>query len=547
MPEPSVGIGAMTALLAFIAVSVWLGTVAQRVVERGSFLHGYFLGNRSLGAWAVALTATVQSGGTFMGFPSLVYSHGWIVLLWIAGYMVVPITGFAVIGKRLAQLSRKTGAITVPDLLRERFNSPTLGLVTSIFILFYMSVMLVGQFKAGALVMKIAMPGSGALALSENVTGGIDRAYYIGLAVFTLAVVGYTLIGGFLAAVWTDLFQSVLMLVGVMILLPLALSASGGLENASRVAMAKTNPDFAFGPGFAVDGRQFHTPLLAVSFFFVWVFAGMGSPSSLVRVMACKDTPTLRRSILVLSVYNLFIYLPLVMICICGRAIIPSLPPGKSDEIIPRLAITTTADLFGGSFLAGLILAAPFGAVMSTVSSYLVVIASGLVRDVFHRLINPAATTTELRRWSQLGMIAVGAIAVVANLRPVDYLQAIVVFSGTGAAATLLVPVVMGCYWRHSTAAGALAAMLAGAATMLALYSAGWIASWCGYDPMIGQATKFRPWYLLECDPIVWGLLASLAAGVFVSWMTPPPAAERLATLFDAANAAAGSSATKAN
>jgi sodium/pantothenate symporter len=78
------GIGALLALVLFIAASVWLGTVAQRVVERSRFIQGYFQGNRGLGAWTIALTATVQSGGTFMGFPSLVYSSGWIVALWIA-------------------------------------------------------------------------------------------------------------------------------------------------------------------------------------------------------------------------------------------------------------------------------------------------------------------------------------------------------------------------------------------------------------------------------------------------------------------------------
>src|SRR5689334_16220974 len=113
-PLPSAGIGTLIALCLLIAASVWMGAMAQRVVQRGSFLKGYFLGNRGLGSWTLALTATVQSGGTFMGFPSLVYSHGWAVALWISAYMVVPLTGFGVLGKRMAQLSRRTNAITVP-------------------------------------------------------------------------------------------------------------------------------------------------------------------------------------------------------------------------------------------------------------------------------------------------------------------------------------------------------------------------------------------------------------------------------------------------
>ncbi|HEX7447018.1 MAG TPA: sodium:solute symporter, partial [Pirellulales bacterium] len=191
MSEPSSGGGALVALLVFVIASVWLGTVAQRIVERGSFLKGYFLGNRGLGAWALALTTTVQSGGTFMGFPSLVYSHGWVLTLWIAGYMVVPITGFGMIGKRMAQLSRRTGAITVPDLFRERFASPGVGVAALVLILFYLSFMMVAQFKAGAIVMKVAMPGSGALTLDESATTGFDYYYLLGLTIFALTVVGY--------------------------------------------------------------------------------------------------------------------------------------------------------------------------------------------------------------------------------------------------------------------------------------------------------------------------------------------------------------------
>src|SRR5947207_3225894 len=167
-PATSAGLGTLLMLLLMIAASVWLGTVAQRVVERGNFMKIYFLGNRGLGSWTLALTATVQSGGTFMGFPSLVYSNGWVVALWISSYMVVPLTGFAVLAKRFAQLSRRTGAITVPDLFRERFGDPRVGLVASLLILFFMTIMMIAQFKAGALIMKVSLPGSHALALSED-------------------------------------------------------------------------------------------------------------------------------------------------------------------------------------------------------------------------------------------------------------------------------------------------------------------------------------------------------------------------------------------
>jgi SSS family solute:Na+ symporter/sodium/pantothenate symporter len=333
-----------------------------------------------------------------------------------------------------------------------------------------------------------------------------------------------------------------MMLVGVLVLLALALLAVGGMEQATLTAIDKTgSAAIAFGPGFdpKAEGREYLPLGLAFSFFWVWVYAGVGSPAGMVRIMAGKSTEVIRKSIYLLSGYNYLIYLPLVIICVCGRALVPDLPPGKTDEIIPRLALLTTGKLAGGSFIAGLILAAPFGAVMATVSSYLVVIASGLVRDVYQRFINPQAGTHDLRRLSYLAMIVVGAVAVAANIKPVAYLQAIVVFSGTGAAATFCIPALMLAYWRRTTVTGMLASMLGGAGTMVTLYGLGFAGY--GAKHLIGPVTSFRPYYLLDLDPLLWGLAVSLLAGINVSLATAPPDAALVSRLFDAESTGANS------
>jgi sodium/pantothenate symporter len=540
MPAP--GAGAMIALVLFIAASVWLGTVAQRVVERSQFIQGYFQGNRGLGAWTIALTATVQSGGTFMGFPSLVYTYGWIVALWICSYMVVPLTGFGVIGKRIAQISRRTGAVTMPDLFRARYGSPMAGLVCSLLIIVFMTIMMFAQFKAGAVVMKIAWPGSETLAITEN--ANIDLVYLIGLAIFSLTVVGYTLIGGFLAAVWTDLLQSVMMFIGVMILVVLALSAVGGLEAASRKAVANVEQiglqagktpeeahqaasQYAAGPGLRSNGELFLPLTMAFSFFCFWPYAGMASPASVVRIMACKDTRVLRQSIFLLAIYNMSIYLPLIVICISAKALMPDL--AKPDEVIPRMALVLTEKLPLGSWISGLILAAPFGAIMATVSSYLLVIASGLVRDVYQRFIDPQATEHDLRRLTYIVMIVIGAIAVGLNVFPVKHLQTFVVFSSGCAASSFLMPTLMMCYWRRATAAGTIAAMLAGAAAASALNLAG-----LAIAIRAGRPSEFHAYELLGLEPLIWGLAASLLAGVLVSVLTEPPSERLVSKLFNA-------------
>lgn len=559
------GYSVLFALLLFIAASVWLGTMAQKAMEQKEFLKGFFLGNRGLGAWTLALTATVQSGGTFMGFPSLVYSHGWIVLLWIGSYMVVPLMGFAMVGKRLAQLSRMTDSFTVPDLLRERFGDSRVGLVSSIMIITFMAFTMFAQFKAGAMVMKHAWPGSGVLALSEDYeapsksaaeTPGskpkaaakpLDRKYLVGLLVFTLTVVGYTMIGGFLASVWTDLFQSVMMVIGVTILVFLAVPMAGGLEQATRTAIENTSPEIALGPGFSKDGRQFLTPGLALSMFFIWVFGGFVSPASMVRVMAAQSTEVMRKSICLLSCYNCLIYIPLVMTCIAARTMLPDLE--KPDEVIPRMSLLVTKGLPFGSFISGLILAAPFGAIMASVSCFILVISSGLVQDIYVRFLHPAATEAQVRRATNVSMIGVGVIAVLANLDPPKYLQALVVISSSGGGASFTIPVLMACYWRRTTAAGMLAGMLVGFGCYFGLSATGWLQNWAltvpgnafgesvlmvlGPDPMIGIAGTFRPYFILGIDPVVWSLLASAIAGIGVSLITRPPSDERVSRFFD--------------
>src|SRR5437868_14229191 len=88
-----------------------LGVFAHRYMTRGSFVKEYFLGNRGLGPWVLALTvaATAISGGSFMGCPSLIYSKGWVIALWISSYTVVPLTGMVVLGQRTEQVRRIGG------------------------------------------------------------------------------------------------------------------------------------------------------------------------------------------------------------------------------------------------------------------------------------------------------------------------------------------------------------------------------------------------------------------------------------------------------
>ena len=146
---------ALVCFLGYVLVVFVIAFVAGRVGKGRPFVGEYYLGGRNFGMWAFALTyaATLASGGSFMGFPALIYTHGWTLAWWICGYMVVPLVALSLLAKRINQVGRIAGAITIPELLRRRFGSNGVGNTATILVVFFMFFYIVAQFKAGAIIM----------------------------------------------------------------------------------------------------------------------------------------------------------------------------------------------------------------------------------------------------------------------------------------------------------------------------------------------------------------------------------------------------------
>ena len=609
---------ANSALLTFavyllgVFVLAWL---SSRVRRKKEFVGEYFLGGRSLGLWAFALTfaATSSSGGSFMGFPSLVYTHGWVLALWIASYMLVPLVGMGLLGKRVNRLARQSGAVTIPDLIKARFRSDSVGMIATLLVLFFMFFYLLAQFKAGSKIMTTLLQDVAIYQSVVNVVGSaIDGLPWIGnaepdyvlcLLVFAFSVIVYTAFGGFRAVVWTDVMQGIVMVVGVIILLFLTLSQVGGLTKATEQLKEMTPPETGIGIvtlgqahtetitlpkggwlrlsdggiarlaeqaslakgetrteakllkittpaevdrieptdfGFTVtstftadetkgygSGRKgvyvsapgphperedgFLNVWIAISFFFFWAFGSAGQPSNMVRLMAFKGTNVLRNAILAVSVYYTVIYLLLVVIFCCARILLPGMEV-DSDRIMPELAAKVTGDA-GVPWLAGLLLAAPFAAVMSSVDSFLLMVSSAVVRDIYQNRVNPNASEKRLKRLSYLVTAVVGILAMLAVLNPPQYLQDLIVFATSGLAGCFLMPVLLGLYWPQISAKGAIAGMLGGLGCHLSLYIAGYVIK-----------GKFEAFKMLEFDPFIWSLVVSglLCWGVSPSQAKPP-------------------------
>ena len=592
-----------TALISFgvyLLGVFFLAWLSSRVREKKEFVGEYFLGSRNLGLWAFALTfaATSASGGSFMGFPSLIYTHGWALALWIASYMVVPIVGMGLLGKRMNRLARQSGAVTIPDIIKARFKSDAVGMIATLLILFFMFFYLLAQFKAGSKIMTTLLQDvpvyqSTVAALGDAIdglpwVGGAEPDYVLCLLVFSFSVIVYTAFGGFRAVVWTDVMQGVVMGAGVIILLILTLGQVGGLSKATeqlkemtppenvtgfitlgqaadddttlpkgtwlrltdggiarlaeqlRLAKGKTEteakllrittpaeverieptqlgftvstsftPTEANGYGAGRKGVYVSAPgphpdnedgflnvWVAVSFFFFWAFGSAGQPSNMVRLMAFNGTNVLRKAMLSISIYFTVIYLLLVVIFCCGRILLPGMEI-DSDRIMPELAATVTSSA-GVPWLAGLLLAAPFAAVMSSVDSFLLMVSSSVVRDIYQNRVNPDASEQRLKKLSYLVTAVVGILAMLAVLNPPEYLQDLIVFATSGLAGCFLMPVLLGLYWPGMTARGAIAGMLGGLGCHLGLYLIGWFVN-----------GKFASYQLLEFNPFIWAILVS--------------------------------------
>jgi Na+/proline symporter len=183
---------------------------------------------------------------------------------------------------------------------------------------------------------------------------------------------------------------------------------------------------------------------------------------------------------------------------------------------------------------------------MSTVAAFLLMISSSLVRDLYQRIWDPMASEKRMRLVSYTVTALVGVGVTVAAINPPNFLQYIIVFTGTGQGCSFLMPVLLTLYWRRATRQGMLAGMLGGCVTVFGLYALGWIDSrsaaalrqhgaeaapasaWAQahlrWLPGWGQKRHdaFAPLYPGGLDPVIWGMLASLLLAVGVTLLTRP-------------------------
>lgn len=376
--RPAVLVIALAYLTATAAISFWAW-------RRTRDARDYFLAGRRLGLWVAgaATMSTAFSGFVFLGGPGLAYRLG-LASLWI----VVPL-GFtaallcAVAGRPLHALASRTGALTLPRALGAHFESRGVTVAASGAIL----IGSVGYLAAQFLALGLAL---------EAITG---LTFLTALALGVAIVVAYSIAGGMIASVYTDLFQGVLMAVTAIAVFLTALDRTGGW---STMLATIANSD-RFGPSF-LDATGSLPWLTTLGFFFVFGIGVLGQPQMLHKLMMLDDVAHLRRlpwvlgggqSLCILLWLGLGLAVPAL---VAGGALEPLANP---DEATPRFLLE-----FAPPLLAGIVFAGVLSAIMSTVDALLNIAAGAIVRDL------PATPSDSLARarWATLG-VALTAVA----------------------------------------------------------------------------------------------------------------------------------------
>ncbi|CNG17551.1 sodium/pantothenate symporter [Yersinia similis] len=433
-------------LVGYLVLVFGLSIYAYTRRQTGNFLNEYFIGNRSMGGFVLAmtLTATYISASSFIGGPGAAYKYGlgWVLLAMIQ--LPAVWLSLGVLGKKFAILARRYNAVTLNDMLYARYQSRLLVWLASLSLLVAFVGAMTVQFIGGARLLETA--------------AGVP--YDTGLLIFGISIALYTSFGGFRASVLNDALQGLVMLVGTILLLVAVIHAAGGLHKAVET-LQHIDPALVSPQG----GDQILDVPFMASFWILVCFGVIGLPHTAVRCISYRDSKAVHRGIILGTIVVAILMFGMHLAGALGRAVLPDLK--IPDQVIPTLMITVLPP-----FAAGIFLAAPMAAIMSTINAQLLQSSATIVKDLYLNL-RPAELKNErkLARISSLSTLILGLLLLLAAWRPPEMIIWLNLLAFGGLEAVFLWPLVLGLYWERANAHGALSAMIVGAVCYTVLAS----------------------------------------------------------------------------
>lgn len=433
----------MYQLLAIIIYMIAMLGIGWYAFRKTSNLTDYMLGGRSLGPAVTALSAGAadMSGWLLMGLPGAIYLAG-LSKAWIAiGLTIGAYLNWLLVAPRLRVYTQVTNdSITIPSYLDNRLRDNTKliriasGIIILIFFTFYVS--------------------SGMVAGGKFFDSSFGYEYHTGLLIVSAVVVAYTLFGGFLAVSYTDFLQGLIMFLALITVPLFGLFLTGGVGD-TIASIKAVNPEH-----LSLFSSNATAAVIISSL--AWGLGYFGQPHIIVRFMAIssvKETKQARRIGIGWMMLSLFGAIGTALV---GVAYYEQHAGELKDA---ETVFIVLGQILFHPFIAGIMLAAILAAVMSTISSQLIVTSSALVEDIYKALFNK---TADDKHYVFIGRVAVLVVAIVAGIlawNPDRSVLDLVGFAWAGFGAAFGPVILLSLYWRKLTNYGALSGMIAGAAT----------------------------------------------------------------------------------
>lgn len=486
-------------LIAYVAILFLIGILASRRVNS---MSDYYVGGKKMGFWAVAFSAraTGESAWLLLGLTGMGAIAGYSAY-WVGfGELLGVFISWQFMAKRFKRKSDQYKSITIPDYLESHFKSTSnnLRILSASVLVVFVVIYVASQLDATGIAFESML----------------DVDYRIGALVGFFIVLLYIFFGGFVAAVWSDMFQGILMFFG-LVLLPIVVWFSMDKGADITAGLNAIDPTLTQVMGRSEDGWM---NLFTILGFSMIGLGFLGSPQVYVRFMSIKNESEIDKGKWVALLFTLLTDLAAVSIGILGRVYFTS--NGQDPESIlgtggeDVLSIVTHE--FLPTILVAIFIAIVLAAIMSTIDSLLILASSAVTRDFYQKLFRPDLKDEDLTNFSRLitigmALTALGIAIILYKLYPDRQIFWVIVFGWSGIAATFCPVIILTLFWKGYSEKGAIASMITGFLSVIL------------FKFVFSAMDGIGP-YLVELDVLAPSFLLAMIAGYVVSKIFPTEA-----------------------
>ncbi|MGN0159593.1 MAG: sodium/proline symporter [Brotaphodocola sp.] len=448
--------GILISIIAYLAMMIYVGFYFSKKGSSDSSSE-FYLGGRKLGPFVTAMSAEASdmSSWLLMGLPGVAYLSGIADAGWTAiGLAVGTYLNWLIVAKRLRRYSIVCGSITIPDFFSRRYRDEKniLMCIAAIIILIFF----------------IPYTASGFKAIGTLFSSLFSIDYHTAMIAGAVIVVGYTVMGGFMAVSTTDLIQSIVMTISLIVIVFFGIHVAGGWDAVVSNAQSLAGYLSMTHLHNMADHTSSPYGILTICSTMAWGLGYFGMPHILLRFMAIEDENKLTLSRRIASIWVVISMFVAILIGIIGysASVSGALPTftssAESETVIIRLSGLLAQNGFLVSLIAGVVLAGILACTMSTADSQLLTAASGVSQNLLQDFLKIKMDNKASMLAARLTVIGISIIAVILAWNPNSSVFTIVSFAWAGFGASFGPVVLFALFWKRSNLQGALAGMVSG-------------------------------------------------------------------------------------